>query len=116
MAQENEVKKKTGQKSKTRKPAKEKPYVEQINELLFVHNKEDPKAGMQALNGIDEKGNAKTVPADEKNENSFLKFDKNSSILENFIKNFWSQLKKPTHFRLIRMTIHDYKQNKQARA
>lgn len=114
MAQENEVKKKTGQKRKTRKPAKEKPYVEQINELLFVHNKEDPKAGVQALSGIDEKGNAKTVPADEKNENSFLKFDKNSSILENFIKNFWSQLKKPTHFRLIRMTIHDYKQNKQA--
>lgn len=55
-----------------------------------------------------------TVPADERNENSFLKFEKNSSILENFIKNFWSQLKEPTHFRLIRMTIHDYKQNKQA--
>ena len=42
------------------------------------------------------------------------KVEKNSSILENFIKNFWSQLKEPTHFRLIRMTIHDYKQNKQA--
>lgn len=56
----------------------------------------------------------KTVPADERNENSFLKFDKNSSILENFIKNFWSQLKNPTHFRLIRMTVHDYKMNKQA--
>ena len=42
------------------------------------------------------------------------KFDKNSSILENFIKNFWSQLKNPTHFRLIRMTVHDYKMNKQA--
>ena len=55
-----------------------------------------------------------TVPADERNENSFLKFEKNSSILENFIKNFLSQLKEPTHFRLIRMTIHDYKQNKQA--
>lgn len=38
----------------------------------------------------------------------------NSSILENFIKNFWSQLKNPTHFRLIRMTVHDYKMNKQA--
>ena len=37
-----------------------------------------------------------------------------SSILENFIKNFWSQLKNPTHFRLIRMTVHDYKMNKQA--
>lgn len=99
---------------RARKPAKEEPYVEQINELLFVHNKEDPKAGVQAVSEIDGKGKAKMVPADEKNENSFLKFDKNSSILENFIKNFWNQFKEPTHFRLIRMTIHDYKQNKQA--
>ena len=63
---------------------------------------------------IDKDGKVKTVPADEKNENSFLKFDKNSSILENFIKNFWSQFKEPTHFRLLRMTFHDYKVNKQA--
>ena len=88
--------------------------VEQINELMFIHNKNDPQTGVQAVSGIDEKGKVQTVPADERNENSFLKFEKNSSILENFIKNFWSQLKEPTHFRLIRMTIHDYKQNKQA--
>lgn len=114
MAQKKDVKEKPKRTRKTQKSAKEKPYVEQINELLFVHNKEDPKAGVQAVSGIDEKGKAQTVPADERNENSFLKFEKNSSILENFIKNFWSQLKEPTHFRLIRMTIHDYKQNKQA--
>lgn len=114
MAQEQNVNEKPKRTRKTQKSAKEEPYVEQINELLFVHNKEDPKAGVQAVSGIDEKGKAKTVPALAKNENSFLKFDKNSSILENFIKNFWSQLKEPTHFRLIRMTIHDYKQNKQA--
>lgn len=111
MGQEKDINKKP---KRTRKPAKEEPYVEQINELLFVHNKEDPKGGVQAVSEIDGKGKAKMVPADEKNENSFLKFDKNSSILENFIKNFWNQLKNPTHFRLIRMTIHDYKQNKQA--
>lgn len=114
MAQEKEVKEKPKRTRKTQKSAKEKPYVEQINELLFVHNKEDPKAGVQAVSEIDEKGKVRTVPAEEKNENSFLKFEKNSSILENFIRNFWSQLKEPTHFRLIRMTIHDYKQNKQA--
>ena len=114
MAQEKEVKEKTKRTRKTQKSAKEKPYVEQINELLFVHNKEDPKAGVQAVSEIDGKGKARTVPAEEKNKNSFLKFEKNSSILENFIKNFWSQFKEPTHFRLIRMTVHDYKQNKQA--
>ena len=114
MAQEKEVKEKSKRTRKTQKSAKEKPYVEQINELLFVHNKNDPQTGVQAVSGIDEKGKVQTVPADERNENSFLKFEKNSSILENFIKNFLSQLKEPTHFRLIRMTIHDYKQNKQA--
>lgn len=114
MAQEQNVNEKPKRTRKPRKPAEEKPYVEQINELLFIHNKEDPKAGVQVVSGIDEKGKAKTVPADEKNENSFLKFDKNSSILENFIKNFWSQLKEPTHFRLLRMTVNDYKRNKQA--
>jgi hypothetical protein len=80
----------------------------------FMKNKSDPKAGVQVVSEIDKDGKVKTVPADEKNENSFLKFDKNSSILENFIKNFWSQFKEPTHFRLLRMTFHDYKVNKQA--
>lgn len=101
---------------RTRKPkAKDEALpVEQITELMLVHNKNDPKAGVRAVSEIDGQGKVKTVPADERNENSFLKFDKNSSILENFIKNFWSQLKNPTHFRLIRMTVHDYKMNKQA--
>lgn len=101
---------------RTRKPkAKDETLpVEQITELMLVHNKNDPKAGVRAVSEIDGQGKVKTVPADERNENSFLKFDKNSSILENFIKNFWSQLKNPTHFRLIRMTVHDYKMNKQA--
>lgn len=101
---------------RTRKPSAktENPPVEQISELLFVHNKNDPKAGVEAVSEIDEKGKVKTVPALGKNENSFLKFDKNSSILENFIKNFWSQLKEPTHIRLLRLTVHDYKRNKQA--
>ena len=111
MAQENSPGKGKRQ-GRTKKP--EKPYVEQIDELLLVHNKNDPKEGLGVVSKADEKGNYQTVTPEEKNENSFLKFDKNSSILENFIKNFWSQLKEPTHFRLIRMTFNDYKQNKQA--
>lgn len=113
MAQEKNMNEKP---KRTRKPkAKDEALpVEQITELMLVHNKNDPEAGVRAVSGIDGQGKVKTVPADERNENSFLKFDKNSSILENFIKNFWSQLKNPTHFRLIRMTVHDYKMNKQA--
>lgn len=113
MAQEKDVNEKS---KRTRKPQAKEPElpVEQITELLFVHNKNDPESRVKAVTGIDEEGKAKTVPADEKNENSFLKFDKNSSILENFIKNFWSQFKEPTHIRLLRLTVHDYKRNKQA--
>lgn len=113
MAQEKNMNEKP---KRTRKPKvkDEALPVEQITELMLVHNKNDPEAGVRAVSGIDGQGKVKTVPADERNENSFLKFDKNSSILENFIKNFWSQLKNPTHFQLIRMTVHDYKMNKQA--
>lgn len=114
MAQEKDMNEKPKRKRKTQKTAKKKPYVEQLNEVLLVHNKSAPKAGVHVVSEINEKGKAKTVPVEEKNENSFLKFDKNSSILENFIKNFWNQFKEPTHIRLLRMTIHDYKQNKQA--
>lgn len=113
MAQKKDMEKKPKRARKPKVKSNALP-VEQINELMFIHNKNDPQTGVQAVSGIDEKGKVQTVPADERNENSFLKFEKNSSILENFIKNFWSQLKEPTHFRLIRMTIHDYRQNKQA--
>ena len=113
MAQKKDMEEKPKRARKPKVKSNALP-VEQINELMFIHNKNDPQTGVQAVSGIDEKGKVQTVPADERNENSFLKFEKNSSILENFIKNFWSQLKEPTHFRLIRMPIHDYKQNKQA--
>lgn len=113
MAQEKNMNEKP-KRTRRSKVKDESLPVEQITELMLVQNKNDPKAGVQAVSEIDGQGKVKTVPVDERNENSFLKFDKNSSILENFIKNFWSQLKNPTHFRLIRMTVHDYKMNKQA--
>ena len=113
MAQEKNMNEKP-KRTRRSKVKDESLPVEQITELMLVQNKNDPKAGVRAVSEIDGQGKAKTVPVDERNENSFLKFDKNSSILENFIKNFWSQLKNPTHFRLIRMTVHDYKMNKQA--
>ena len=113
MAQEKNMNEKP-KRTRRSKVKDESLPVEQITELMQVQNKNDPKAGVQAVSEIDGQGKVKTVPVDERNENSFLKFDKNSSILENFIKNFWSQLKNPTHFRLIRMTVHDYKMNKQA--
>lgn len=114
MAQEKEKKKQKRTPRSKGTATEEKPYVEQFSELLMVHNKNDPKTGLGVVSQVDAKGNYKTVPPDRKHENSFLKFDKNSSILENFIRNFWRQLKEPTHFRLLQMTYNDYKRNKQA--
>ena len=112
MAQEKDRKKPKRTPRSKGTATEEKPYVEQFSELLMVHNKNDPKAGLGVVSQVDEKGNYRTVPPDRKHENSFLRFDRNSSILENFIKNFWSQQKEPTHFRLFHMTSHDYKQNR----
>ncbi len=99
MAQEKEVKEKPKRTRKTQKSAKEKPYVNKSTNYCLSTTKGGPKAGVQAVSEIDGEGKVRTVPAEEKNENSFLKFEKNSSILENFIRNFWSQLKEPTHFK-----------------
>lgn len=114
MAQKKDSQQKPRRTAKAPQVKNDELPVEQITELMLVHNKNDPKDGVLVVSEIGKDGKAKTVPADEQNENSFLKFDKSSSILENFIKNFWSQLKEPTHFRLLRMTFHDYKQNKQS--
>lgn len=111
MAQNNSP---NAEKKQSRRKKAEKPYVEQIDELLLVHNKSDPKERLGVISEVDENGNYKAVQPKEENEKDFLKFDKNSSILENFLQNFWKQLKNPTHFQLIRLTINDYKRNRQA--
>ena len=49
--------------SRTKKP--EKPYVEQIDELLLVHNKNDPKEGLGVVSKADEKGNYQTHEQDQ---------------------------------------------------
>ena len=107
MAQE----KKTNEEVKSQ--ARKNAGAEQDSELLLVRNRDDPKSGLRVVSGTDEHGNIQTVPANARNQNSFLKFDKNSSILENFIRNFWSQLKEPTHFHLLQMSVKDYKENRQ---
>lgn len=107
MAQE----KKTNEEVKSQ--ARKNAGAEQDSELLLVRNRDDPKSGLRVVSGTDEHGSIQTVPANARNENSFLKFDKNSSILENFIRNFWSQLKEPTHFHLLQMSVKDYKENRQ---
>ena len=58
---------------------------------------------IQAVSEINKNGKYSTVPADKEHQNSFLKIDRYATFFENFLKNFWSQLKDPTHFGLFTM-------------
>ena len=63
-------------------------------EVLLV--KDQKGENLKAVTGTDEKGELKTVPPTAEHEQSFLKFDKHSNALENFLSNFMRQFKNPT--------------------
>ena len=63
-------------------------------EVLLVKDSKDEN--LKAVAGTDEKGGLKTVPPTAEHEQSFLKFDKHSNALENFLPNFMRQFKHPT--------------------
>ncbi len=87
---------------------------EQLSDIILILDKMELL--IQAVSKLDKDGNHETVPVDKKHRNSFLKVDKYSSIVENFFKNFWSQLKDPTHFGILSMKLKDLDkpENKQA--
>lgn len=58
--------------------------------------KDQKDESLRAVAGADEKGGLKTVPPTAEHEQSFLKFDKHSNALENFLSNFMRQFKNPT--------------------
>lgn len=55
MAQEKDRKKPKRTPRSKGTATEEKPYVEQFSELLMVHNKNDPKAGLGVVSQVDEK-------------------------------------------------------------
>src|SRR5690606_36559716 len=71
-------------------------YPEQLSDVLLVMNKEKKK--IQAVTGVDENGNLKTVDATKKNQSQFMRVDRAGDVFTNFFSNFWRQLKDPTHF------------------
>lgn len=54
-----EPKMKRARKAAAKPAAESAPYVEQVSELLMVHNKNDPKAGVQTVSEADEKATAR---------------------------------------------------------
>ncbi|WP_137905834.1 hypothetical protein [Chryseobacterium sp. 2VB] len=71
------------------------PDPSSLNTLL-VFNPKTQK--IEAVKTVDEKGNLMTVPNTQKNQNQFLKIDKQGDLFSNFFSNFLSQLKNPTSF------------------
>ncbi|MCL7987417.1 DUF3945 domain-containing protein [Sphingobacterium sp. lm-10] len=70
-------------------------YPEQLSDVLLVMDKEKKK--IQAVTGVDENGNLKTVDANKKNQSQFMRVDRAGDLFTNFFSNFWRQLKDPTH-------------------
>lgn len=79
-----------------------KPQVtenEQMSDIVFILDKME--LILQAVSEINKDGRHRTVPADKEHQNSFLKIDRYANLFENFLKNFWSQLKDPTRFGIL---------------
>ena len=79
-----------------------KPQVtenEQMSDIVFILDKME--LILQAVSEINKDGRFKTVPADKEHQISFLKIDRYANLFENFLKNFWSQLKDPTRFGIL---------------
>ena len=79
-----------------------KPQVsenEQMRDIVFILDKME--LILQAVSKIGKDGKYSTVPADKEHSNSFLKIDRYANMFENFVKNFWSQLKDPTRFGIL---------------
>lgn len=72
------------------------PSSEQLSEILLVLDKEKKK--IMAVKGIDENGKLETVDPTKKNQNQFMRVDKQGDVFSNFFSNFFSQLKNPTNF------------------
>lgn len=78
----------------------------QMSDIVLVLDKMELL--IQAVSEINKNGKYSTVPADKEHQNSFLKIDRYATFFENFLKNFWSQLKDPTRFGLFTMKEEEF--------
>ena len=78
----------------------------QMSDIVLVLDKMELL--IQAVSEINKNCKYSTVPADKEHQNSFLKIDRYATFFENFLKNFWSQLKDPTHFGLFTMKEEEF--------
>ncbi|MCX8524599.1 DUF3945 domain-containing protein [Chryseobacterium formosus] len=83
------------------------PNSSLINILLVLNPKTNK---IEAVKTIDDKGDLKTVPNTERNQNQFLKIDKQGDLFSNFFSNFLSQLKNPSVFNFFKIPLNESKE------
>ena len=76
--------------------AEKAKWPKELSDILLVFDKEKKK--IQAVKSIDENGKMQTVDPTHKNQNQFMRVDRNGDFFSNFFSNFLSQLKNPTNF------------------
>ncbi len=75
--------------------------LKQEQEVLLVSNEGSDQ--LEVVSKVDENGALKTIAPKQANEADFLKFDKHSNMLENFLKNYFAQAKNPKHTGMYRV-------------
>lgn len=74
---------------------------EELSDILLVFDLEKKK--IQAVKSIDENGNLQTVDPAKKNQNQFMRVDRQGDLFSNFFSNFFSQLRNPSNFRFFKI-------------
>ena len=72
-------------------------------EVLLV--KDDVGEKLNVVTGVNDDGSLKKVAPTKENETQFLKFDKQSNPLENFLSNYLRQQKNPSHTGFFRAAV-----------
>ena len=82
-------------------PAPPAPVAENepTSDIIFILDKMELL--LRAVTKIEQDGRYQAIRAERKNRNSFLRIDKYSDPVENFLKNFWSQLRDPTRWGIL---------------
>ncbi|MDR2824363.1 MAG: hypothetical protein LBB41_04095, partial [Prevotellaceae bacterium] len=70
---------------------------EKMNDQDVLLVKEKGKDELNVIKGIN-KGKLETVNPKIENQQDFMKIDRHSNVLENFLSNFARQFKNPTNF------------------
>lgn len=73
-------------------------------DVLLVTEKDSTNP--KVVTGLNEDGTPKAVESKKENEPDFLKIDKQSDVLENFMSNFMRQCKEPTHFHFFKVPLN----------